>query len=152
MSRVNKFDDEYFAERTVTVAESGCMIWMLGTVKGGYGKVSKRGKSSVAHRESWIAKNGPIPEGMILCHKCDVPSCVNPDHLFLGTHKENSRDMVRKGRSAKGSKIAKSVLTEDLVRQIRSENGTYAEIGRKFGVYQGTIRHVMLRETWRHVP
>ena len=53
-----------------------------------------------AHRVAWILANGPIPDGMLVCHKCDVPECVNPDHLFIGTHKDNARDCASKGRSA----------------------------------------------------
>lgn len=149
--RKNTFDEQYVADRTITVSETGCMIWMLGTVKGGYGKVSKNGKSKIAHRVIWEARNGPIPDGHILCHRCDVPSCVNPDHLFVGTHKDNSLDMVKKGRSAKGQKVCLSVLTEDLVRQIRAEVGTYADIAAKYNIHPGTARQVILRETWRHV-
>lgn len=147
----NTFDDSYVADRTITVSETGCMVWMLGTVKGGYGKVSKDGRSKIAHRVIWEARNGPVPEGYVLCHRCDVPSCVNPDHLFVGTHKQNSMDMVKKGRSTKGEKVAISVLTENSVREIRCSDGSYADKARRYNVHPSTIRQIMLRETWRHV-
>lgn len=78
---------------------SGCLLW-LGSIMGiGYGKVSWRGKQHPAHRMAWIDARGEPPAGLLVLHKCDVPSCINLDHLFLGTPEENMRDMVRKGRN-----------------------------------------------------
>ena len=79
---------------------SGCIEWRGGKTKTGYGVIGapKTGKNMMTHRVAWEFENGPIPDGMCVLHKCDNPSCCNPDHLFLGTLKENSGDMVRKQR------------------------------------------------------
>lgn len=86
------------------VTESGCWIWMGGTqIIGGsrtYGRLWVGGKMVRAHRVSYEVYNGPIPDGMLVCHRCDIQPCVNPAHLFLGTHKDNENDKVRKGRHA----------------------------------------------------
>ena len=80
---------------------SGCWLWDAALSRGyplKYGRFRIYGKSEDAHRMSWRFFHGEIPRGCCVCHKCDVPSCVNPDHLFIGTHRDNNRDMVLKGR------------------------------------------------------
>jgi hypothetical protein len=78
----------------------GCWSWG-GRLHSGYGLIAVNGKTTSANRASWIIHFGPIPDGMLVCHKCDNPECTNPEHLFLGTHKANAEDMVKKGRSGK---------------------------------------------------
>lgn len=97
---------EFFAskiqEMSTPVTESGCWIWLGSVDKNGYGILSfyAEGKRTHvrAHRASFTAFNGQIPEGFFVCHKCDVPGCVNPHHLFAGTALDNTRDMIAKGR------------------------------------------------------
>lgn len=86
--------------RRVSQSSCGCWIWEGSKDGGGYGMISTvRGHAPAkAHRISWEMRNGPIPEWMVVCHKCDTPACVNPEHLFLGTQKDNVRDCVAKGR------------------------------------------------------
>ena len=87
-------------KNTEFVTESGCEIWMGCTDRDGYGLIwngDPRG-CCAAHRVAWQLKCGPIPAKMLVCHRCDVPSCINVDHLFLGTPKENTYDAIRKGR------------------------------------------------------
>lgn len=80
------------------IPEAGCWIW-TGTVnERGYGRVYSGGRMWIAHRLSWTQVNGPIPAHMFVCHRCDTPSCVNPDHLFLGSPRDNVIDMAAKGR------------------------------------------------------
>lgn len=86
--------------RRVSKSPNGCWMWKGSKDGGGYGTISTaRGSAPAkAHRLSWEMRNGPIPPGQFVCHHCDTPACVNPDHLFLGTQKDNMRDCSRKGR------------------------------------------------------
>lgn len=91
----------------VSKSQDGCWLWNGTKDGGGYGQISTfRGEAPAkAHRVSWEMRNGEIPAGMSICHKCDTPSCVNPDHLFIGTQADNARDMVSKGRWNKKSAL-----------------------------------------------
>lgn len=84
-----------------------CWNWQAGKSKLGYGRIGVRGRVAFAHRAAYEVLVGPIPNGMLCCHKCDNPSCCNPNHLFIGTHKDNSQDMVRKGRASGGPNSTK---------------------------------------------
>lgn len=144
-------DDAYLMRRVSVKQETNCWEWQLSKVKGGYGKASLRGANLMAHRAVWESRRGQIPDGMILCHSCDNPACVNPEHLFLGTHSDNSADMVSKGRQAKGEKIFLAYLTEEVVREVRNESGTYAEIAKRLGLKPGNVRLIRRGDTWKHV-
>ena len=80
--------------------KDGCLVWKKGVTWNGYGRIKLNGKTQRAHRVMWELMNGPIPEGMIVLHSCDNPPCVLPDHLRLGTVKENNREAYAKGRQA----------------------------------------------------
>ena len=90
---------EKFYERFAVDEQTGCWNWVRGKFTGGYGAISHNRKTIKAHRASYELHFGPIPKNLFVCHKCDNPSCVNPDHLFLGTASDNAKDMVSKGRN-----------------------------------------------------
>jgi len=110
-----------------------------------------------AHRVAWELAYGRIPEGLIVCHKCDVPACVEPSHLFLGGHKENMLDKEAKGRGVhpRGAASAQAVLTEEDVVGIRaayaSGSTTMVDLAKLHGCDWTTIRSVVNRRTWKHL-
>lgn len=144
-----------FREMHIPEPMSGCWLWTGAINNKGYGtlsrQVNKKTQLTYAHRFSWEHHTGPIPEGMCVCHKCDVPCCVNPDHLFLGTRQDNSDDMVAKGRSNRGEGRWKAKLNEGKVRDIRSSNKPQTVLAKELGVTVGTIYKALHRETWAHV-
>lgn len=145
---------ERFAEK-VRQSKNGCLEWQGSKSDTGYGCFYD-GKAYHAHRYAWIKKEGPIPSGLLVLHKCDNRACVNTDHLFLGTHQDNSRDMVSKGRqrlprSTAGEAHGESKLTDDAVREIRTSPLTGRQLAAKFGVDESTVSHVRRGVSWRHV-
>lgn len=138
---------------------SGCILWTGSITKGGYGYFSqtKQGKKikTYAHRAVYARRFGPIPARTCVCHRCDVPSCVNPDHLFLGTHSDNMADMVKKGRSHRSigeSNGGGGKLTEWDVVSIRMDTRPRHEIAAAFGVSGKTIWRVRSGFHWSHIP
>lgn len=142
---------------SVTKREGGCWLYHGPSRSGGYGDVSIcRGDSGtfkwLAHRLSYEHFKGPIPEGMLVCHKCDNRGCVNPDHLFLGDHAANSSDMAAKGRSLHGERANNVKLTHKdvlAIYRMRDSGLTYREIGEKFGVTYGCIHMICAGRNWQ---
>lgn len=136
--------------------DTGCRIWTGCLNPDGYGMIwpAGAGRYIGTHRASYEAHFGPIPEGMCVCHRCDVPACINPDHLFLGTNADNVADKGAKGRTPRGEDVARARLTEGDVREIRrrraaGESGP--KIAADFGVTFSAIYSIENGETWRHV-
>lgn len=141
-------------EERLLVKESGCIEWQGSKDKNGYGTLRLDKKDWKAHRYSYTKNIGEIPKGMVICHKCDNPSCVNPDHLFLGTTKDNSNDMVKKGRQLAGEKNPNKKLTNHLVRHIKERilNGeTQTKIAKDLNLNQTTISKIKLGVSWKHI-
>ena len=109
-------------------------------------------KSIGAHRYAWSLANGPIPDGMFVCHKCDNPPCCNPDHLFIGTHDDNMRDMAKKGRGRSGVIGATSFLTVDQVASIRADSRSLKEIAADYGIDFRKVSDIKAGLIKRHMP
>lgn len=132
--------------------ENDCWLW-TGSLRGGYGALTIDGVTHRAHRLSYTLHKGEIPEGMLVCHTCDIRLCINPEHLFLGSYKDNSDDKVAKGRQARGETGGRTKLTEDAVRHIRKLAATcsYQKIANSFGVHKSSITDILNDRTWTHV-
>lgn len=129
------------------VDKNGCWLWMRAMMRNGYGLKWHREKFDGAHRVSWLIHHGEIPSGISVLHRCDVKKCVNPEHLFLGTQKENLLDMAIKGRTT-------SRFTETEVRamkKMRLSGKTLRAIGSVFGVRKQTIHEIVSGHTWGHI-
>jgi DNA-binding XRE family transcriptional regulator len=134
---------------------SGCWPW-IGKSKGsgGYGRTSILHVAYPSHRVAYELTNGPIPDGLIVRHTCDNPPCVNPAHLILGSHKDNARDAIERGRRPRGSQASCVKLTEGQVREIRelrSQGLSQYELARRFGVHRSTIKDIDSRRSWAHL-
>lgn len=134
-----------------------CWIWTGYTNKSGYGEVGRRAPRRVecTHRVAWELTRGESAGELCVLHRCDHPPCCNPTHLFLGTRTENMNDKVRKGRQHRGEQHAHAILTEDLVRDIRSlrfaDRMKIREIAEFLGVTEGAVGSVCDGTNWRHV-
>jgi len=142
--------------------ENGCINWLGALDKDGYGRIKPDdGKRMRTHRFAYQQNFGKIPKGMFVCHHCDNPSCVNPEHLWLGTPKENSADRDKKGRIAKNNLygcpinlLPNSKLSKADVLQIRKLMGIKikcTQIARWYGVNSSTIYAIRDRKTWYHI-
>jgi hypothetical protein len=130
-----------------------CWLWTAGR-KGSYGTFRCASAGHYAHRYSYILHFGAVPDGMLVCHKCDNGRCVRPDHLFIGTHADNMADRNRKGRARGGGHHTPIKLTADQVRSIRSEyaSGVFQiELARRYDVHPNTISAVIYRRIWAHI-
>lgn len=140
----------------------GCWEWSGFLSANGYGKSGRR---QYAHRLSWELANGPIPDGLYVCHRCDNPSCVRPDHLFVGTAADNAADMGAKGRSAfarhpeivrRGEQVNTARLTEANVREIiqrlrQPGRPTLRQLAAEYGVAFCAIQGIYSGRAWKHV-
>lgn len=139
-----------------------CWIWKGAKTPRGYGKFSlPTGTANVryvyAHRHSYELANGPIPDGMIVCHTCDNPWCVNPDHLFVGSHQDNTDDCIRKGRLRNGTSIGekhgRSTISQHQasdIKRLYADVRSPLEISKRTGISRGVINAVVYGKTWRH--
>lgn len=144
-----------------------CILWPGGRVGNRnpdkrYGAIYlENGKQILAHRYVYLFAFGKIPHGLYVCHRCDIPHCIQPFHVFAGTQKENIHDMFRKSRAnrvghkgIKGSAHPWSVFSEDQVLQIRelfSQGARICDIHRQFGHTRSNISHIIARKTWTHI-
>jgi hypothetical protein len=161
---VRSLEDRLWAKtnKTPGLGPNGdCWEWTGYRHPVGYGQIGRGPKGAGGlhtHRAAWEVTNGPIPKGKLVLHTCDNRLCVNPAHLWLGTHRDNTQDMIAKGRRrpssavARGEDVALAKLTEEMVRAMRAEPPmTFKELGEKYGVSTGTANKVILRRTWKHI-
>lgn len=130
---------------------SGCWLWAAAIRQGtGYGHF----QNQLAHRVAYELTLGPIPDGMWVLHTCDVKRCVNPEHLYVGTSADNTRDAVVRDRVVFGEQVFGAKLAPNAVAEIRSRRATgetLSLLATHFGVTEATISHIALRKTWRRV-
>lgn len=164
MSRTTTPVVDRVLEKIVRIPFSGCWVFMGATNGFGYGIVGTGGRGAPndrAHRITYRHFCGEIPSGMFVCHRCDVPSCCNPDHLFLGTNQDNVRDMISKGRNSPpprnshvvGSVHPKSKFSEEQVRAMRSEHQagkSVYRLAKETGVAQVTMQRIIRGERYKN--
>lgn len=141
--------------RKVKKMDSGCWEWQGSRHPSGHGYTVSATKSRVtyAHRRAWELTRGSIPDGLCVCHHCDNPPCVNPAHLFLGTHAENLADAARKGRTCRGEQAPGHILTEQNVRDIRSAHPGISNrvLAWRFGICTSAVSPIRRGLRWKHV-
>lgn len=169
MPRKCESTESYLDARSIPVSESGCILWTAGVDDDGYGQAWRNGKNCRAHRVAYELANGPIPAGMVVMHKCDVPACINPAHMVVGTNEENTADRTQKGRHKvqsgdshymrrnpalrSGNNCPSAVLVSSQVDEIRillSRGLTQASIAAQFGVTRTCIALIAQGRTWKH--
>lgn len=147
-----------------------CIIWTGAKAGKGYGVRQVKGRMEYVHRLAIMEKLGPIPPGMVVAHKCDMPACYNPDHLFVCTQRENLADMKAKGRSATGSKhgskthpertargenVGSSKLTEQQIQAIRAmyvpRKVSLTQVAKEFGIAFQTVSKIVNAKSWKHI-
>lgn len=132
---------ERFEHYTVK-SVNGCWNWTGYKNKNGYGQMRSKGKMVSAHRFSYEHHKGTIPEGISVLHRCNNPACVNPEHLYLGDHKQNMKDRLMSGNYPRGEEHPNSKFTDDVVAMVRSESGTNKAISQKYGVSVTQVRNI----------
>lgn len=147
ISRINQY--------TFPEPNTGCWLWGAATRdKKGYGVLKVKGKMQFAHRLNYQIHKGEIPKGLFVCHRCDTPTCINPEHLFLGTTQENTQDRTNKGRDIRGEKQWNSKLTDAIVTAIRDAHKAgykRKDIAKYFGVKYGHVTDILNRRAWTHL-
>jgi hypothetical protein len=156
-------------EKLIPEPNSGCWLFTGAVNENGYGSIGIGGRKRgnvFAHRAAWMLYHGEIPDGMYVCHRCDVPSCCNPDHLFLGTAKDNFHDCMKKGRAVmppvtdwpaiirqRGHHWQTSTIEQvSLAKRLLREGVRNIDVGRATGLTQSVIEKIKDGSRWQHVP
>lgn len=132
---------------------SECIEWRGYRNRDGYGVLHKTERRWLAHRLAWTEQVGDIPAGMYVCHTCDNPACVNVDHLFIGTHKDNMADKIAKGRARppQGEGHHRAKLSDDDVRAIRASSEPAKNISQQYGISLPAVYNIRNRKRWTHI-
>jgi hypothetical protein len=138
--------------RCIPVPEAGCWIFEGCLTLTGYGQVRVNGKGHLAHRVSYACLVGEIPDGAHVLHRCDTPCCVNPDHLWIGSHADNMRDCADKGRNGqRGERSHNNRLTTSSVKEIKASALSRRELADFYDVGLSTIDDIRKGRTWKHI-
>lgn len=137
--------------RSERITESGCQIWTGATNLRGYGILRTNKVNSYTHRLAYELYKGKIPDSYYVCHKCDNPSCINPNHLFLGTNIDNINDKVAKNRQVKGIDNIFSKLKNEDVRKIRNDLRKDELVAKDYGVCTSRINLIKNKKAWKHI-
>ncbi len=139
---------DYIEKRIERIPFSGCWIWTMGRMRAGYGSIRINRKHRSAHRFSYETFVGKIPDGLFVCHQCDVRDCVNPHHLFLGTNAENVADCMKKGRQKRGT--GRSLSADDVleIEKLLSSGVRQKVIAARFHVRPCSISNIYTGRTW----
>ena len=146
--RATKSFEERLERHIERLPESGCWIWMGAILKNGYGKVrDAEMNSALAHRASYSHYKGNLSKDKYVCHTCDIPSCVNPNHLFLGTPTENQQDSKRKGRATKATfKLDRLKISE--IKSYLNHGYSQKKIANLFNISQSMVSMINTKRTW----
>ncbi len=148
--------ERFWPKVAITANPDKCWEWQVGLFSNGYGNFNIGGKHKPASRVAWELTYGAIPDGLWILHTCDNRKCCNPRHLFLGTSNDNTQDMVKKGRQARGEKHSSHKLTLEQVRYIRERYAaggiSQSELARQMGVTPSTAWHIVHGKTWDDLP
>ena len=151
-----KVIDRFWSKVDVDLNNNSCWEWTAYRNKDGYGILTINKKRFRANRVAYMIERGDIPEGMHVCHRCDNPPCVSPNHLFLGTRSDNMQDMLSKGRGNKtrGSEHANAKLTETdipVIRERLANNEKDSDIAKDYGIKPRAISYIKNGRTWKHI-
>lgn len=159
--------DHFWSKVDRSGGPHACWPWSTGPFRSGYGVFRVNGKQRLTHRIAWEVVNGPIPDGLFVCHHCDNPPCCNPSHFFLGTNADNMADMRAKGRQARGQQVVRrdprnctrgeqhpsakltKVAAADIRRRYRNGEADQATLAAEYGVSQVSISKLLSGRTWR---
>lgn len=162
--RINKqaqrFSQVVIEDNSIPITETGCWLWLKSITPNQYGilypSVNGASNQKLAHRYSYEAFVKKIPKGLFVCHKCDIRSCVNPEHLFIGTHQDNMDDMVIKGRSNfkthYGEAHGQSILdweTVDIIRSYPKYRGYIDDLSNILELKKRTVESILYQENWK---
>lgn len=133
--------------------QTNCWNWTRHCNRNGYGRVFREKRTQEVHRIAYTLWKGTIPAGLFVCHHCDNRKCFNPEHLFLGTPKDNWQDSIKKGRNnpVKGTAHYACKLTEAQVREIRASKESEKALAQRFNVSPGLMWWIKTRRRWKHI-